>query len=105
MAAVEGKLEEMKIHYIKNRVEEGGVFVDQLFFHDPDGFMIEICDCENIPVVPLAGEPVRLCARPGTFKQTVPDQQSRVQVQPAPLPSATKCLPAIQMEGGVPLVN
>lgn len=53
MQVVESKLEEMKIKFVKRTVEEGGVYVDQLFFHDPDDFMIEICNCENLPVVPL----------------------------------------------------
>ncbi|XP_052198567.1 glyoxylase I 4-like [Diospyros lotus] len=56
MAAVEKKLKEMEIRYVKSRVEEGGIYVDQLFFHDPDGSMIEICNCDNLPVVPLAGD-------------------------------------------------
>ncbi|CAL0332624.1 unnamed protein product [Lupinus luteus] len=42
------------INYVKNKVEENGINVDQLFFHDPDGCMIEICNCDNIPVVPLS---------------------------------------------------
>ncbi|KAF5741979.1 hypothetical protein HS088_TW09G00018 [Tripterygium wilfordii] len=54
MSTVERKLNEMKVEYAKSRVEEGGVYVDQLFFHDPDGCMIEICNCDNLPVIPLA---------------------------------------------------
>lgn len=54
MQMVEKKLQDMRIKYVKRRVEEGGLYVDQLFIHDPDGFMIEICNCENLPVVPLA---------------------------------------------------
>lgn len=55
MDTVEKKLKEMKIDYVQCRVEEGGIYVDQLFFHDPDGSMIEICNCDNLPVVPLGG--------------------------------------------------
>ncbi|EPS59665.1 hypothetical protein M569_15140, partial [Genlisea aurea] len=62
MATVEKKLKQMGIDWVRARVEEGGVYVDQLFFHDPDGFMIEICNCDNIPVVPLAGEVVHACS-------------------------------------------
>ncbi|KAK9137682.1 hypothetical protein Sjap_008276 [Stephania japonica] len=54
MAAVEKKLKELNFNYIARTVEEGGIYVDQLFFHDPDGFMIEICNCEELPVIPLA---------------------------------------------------
>ncbi|KAK7328376.1 hypothetical protein VNO77_22481 [Canavalia gladiata] len=56
IAAVENRLKQLKIEYVKCRVEESGIYVDQLFFHDPDGTMIEICDCDNIPVVPLFSE-------------------------------------------------
>lgn len=63
MGMVEKKLQELGIKHIRARVEEGGVYVDQLFFHDPDGFMIEICNCDNLPVIPLAGEMLRSCSR------------------------------------------
>ncbi|KNA19963.1 hypothetical protein SOVF_056530 [Spinacia oleracea] len=53
VAMVESTLKEMEIDCVKNRVMEGGISVDQLFFHDPDGFVIEVCDCNNLPVVPL----------------------------------------------------
>lgn len=60
MKLVVQKLEEMKIEYVTAVVEEGGVQVDQLFFHDPDGYMIEICNCENLPVLPLSSCPLKL---------------------------------------------
>ncbi|KAL8230385.1 hypothetical protein R6Q57_000163 [Mikania cordata] len=64
MGMVETKLKEMGIAYKRQQVEEGGIYVDQLFFHDPDGFMIEICNCDNLPVIPIAGEMVRSsCSR------------------------------------------
>ncbi|KAL0915314.1 hypothetical protein M5K25_015723 [Dendrobium thyrsiflorum] len=53
LAAVEKKLKEMEISYIHRRVKEWGLYVDQLFFHDPDGFMIKICNFENLPMIPL----------------------------------------------------
>ncbi|KAI3525122.1 hypothetical protein L2E82_02449 [Cichorium intybus] len=56
MGAVEKKLKEMGIEYKKQRVEECGIYIDQLFFHDPDGFMIEICNCDILPVIPIAAE-------------------------------------------------
>lgn len=52
MEAVQRRLKEMGVRYVQRRVEEGGVYVDQIFFHDPDGFMIEICNCENLELVP-----------------------------------------------------
>ena len=63
MEAVEKKLKEMDINHVRARVEEGGIQVDQLFFHDPDGFMVEICNCECLPVIPLVGEVARSCSR------------------------------------------
>ena len=60
---MEKKLKEMELEYVRAIVEEGGVYVEQLFFHDPDGFMIEICNCDNLPVIPLAGEMARSCSR------------------------------------------
>ncbi|KAF2317979.1 hypothetical protein GH714_041304 [Hevea brasiliensis] len=62
MAIVEKKLKDMKIEYVKGKVEEGGMHVDQLFFHDPDGFMIEICNCDVLPVIPLAGDAILSCS-------------------------------------------
>jgi len=59
---VEKKLEEMEIKYVKKRVEEDGMEVDQLFFHDPDGMMIEICNCDNLPVIPLAHDVMFSCS-------------------------------------------
>ncbi|KAJ9563512.1 hypothetical protein OSB04_008672 [Centaurea solstitialis] len=53
MGAMERKLKEFGIKYMKRTVggEEDGV-IDQLFFNDPDGFMIEICNCENVTLKP-----------------------------------------------------
>ncbi|KAF3437363.1 hypothetical protein FNV43_RR20116 [Rhamnella rubrinervis] len=50
MRAVEEKLKERNVKYIKRTVEddEDGTAIDQMFFDDPDGFMIEICICENL---------------------------------------------------------
>ncbi|XWS40387.1 hypothetical protein CRYUN_Cryun18bG0136900 [Craigia yunnanensis] len=60
MKLVMRKLEEMKIEYVTAVVTEGGVKVDQLFFHDPDGYMVEICNCQNLPVLPLSSCPLKL---------------------------------------------
>ncbi|KAG6436921.1 hypothetical protein SASPL_101827 [Salvia splendens] len=53
MEAMVKKLKEMNIKYMKRRVgEQEGAAIDQLFFKDRDGFMIEICNCENLKLVP-----------------------------------------------------
>ncbi|XP_058732523.1 glyoxylase I 4-like [Vicia villosa] len=82
MGAVEKKLQEMKIEYVKNRVEENGIYVDQLFFHDPDGSMIEICNCDNIPVVPLPENKAWSCSR---FNCNVPNRQQQQIQQMIPM--------------------
>ncbi|KAI7985059.1 hypothetical protein ACSBR2_042748 [Camellia fascicularis] len=82
MAVVEKKLKEMGIECMRQMVEEGGIHVDQLFFHDPDGFMIEICNCDNIPIVPLSGEVVRSCSQVNLQKKMQHQQQQIQVVQP-----------------------
>ncbi|KAM6580239.1 hypothetical protein CsatA_004013 [Cannabis sativa] len=82
MSTVENKLEEMDIKYEKRRVEEGGIFVDQLFFHDPDGLMIEICNCDNLPVIPLTEESVQSCSRISCNVNQMQQQQQQQQQQP-----------------------
>ncbi|CAA7391948.1 unnamed protein product [Spirodela intermedia] len=52
---VRTKLEEMSIDHVVAAVSaEDGVEVGQLFFHDPDGNMVEICDCQKLPVLPVS---------------------------------------------------
>ncbi|KAF7028511.1 hypothetical protein CFC21_040422 [Triticum aestivum] len=64
MEAVQRRLKELGIRYVQRRVEEGGIHVDQIFFHDPDGFMIEVCTCDNLPVIPLVTQLDAACAQP-----------------------------------------
>ncbi|KAJ0971239.1 hypothetical protein J5N97_019198 [Dioscorea zingiberensis] len=83
MSMVERKLKEMGISYIQRQVEDGGVYVEQLFFHDPDGLMIEICNCDNLPVIPLLNEdPIKLCRIASIKKQ----QKQMVQCQAPTVP-------------------
>lgn len=67
MQLVESRLQDLRIQYVKRRVEEGGLYVDQIFIHDPDGFMIEICNCENLPVVPLQASASQACRFPSAI--------------------------------------
>ncbi|CAL9046042.1 glyoxylase I 4-like [Musa acuminata AAA Group] len=60
MQALKRKLERTGVEYVTAVVEEGSVQVRQLFFHDPDGHMIEICNCDDLPVLPLSSCPVKL---------------------------------------------
>lgn len=109
MVAVERRLKELGIPYIQRCVEEGGIYVDQIFFHDPDGFMIEICNCDKLPVVPLAGQNFAMaaCKRVASVKQQqVPMPVAQVaQATPAPTAAAaSQCIPApnpaLQRVGG-----
>ncbi|XP_060188095.1 glyoxylase I 4-like [Lycium barbarum] len=51
---VKKRLDEMEMRYVTAVVEEEGIKVDQVFFHDPDGYMIEMCNCDNIPIVAIS---------------------------------------------------
>ncbi|RWW30289.1 hypothetical protein GW17_00005139 [Ensete ventricosum] len=55
MGAMEQRLKDLGVKYLRRTInEEQGSPIDQLFFNDPDGFMIEICNCENLELVPAA---------------------------------------------------
>ncbi|XP_059641750.1 glyoxylase I 4-like [Cornus florida] len=64
---VKRRLKDMGMKYVTAVVEEDGIMVDQVFFHDPDGYMIEICNCDNIPVLPISSCPFKL--RDGSYKK------------------------------------
>lgn len=58
----------MGMRYVTALVEaDDGIKVDQVFFHDPDGYMIELCNCENIPILPLSSCPFK--PRGSSFKK------------------------------------
>uniref|UniRef100_A0A6M2EK36 VOC domain-containing protein n=1 Tax=Populus davidiana TaxID=266767 RepID=A0A6M2EK36_9ROSI len=67
---VKRRLQEMGMRYVTAVVEEDGIMVDQVFFHDPDGYMVEICNCDNIPILPLSSCPFK--PRMGSFKKAAP---------------------------------
>lgn len=60
MSVVEKKLKKRNIKYLRRTVEEGGESIDQLFFHDPDCFMIEVCNCDKLTLVPLCSCSTRI---------------------------------------------
>lgn len=53
LKAVAEQLKLLGLDFVKQEIDEAGVHVTQLFFHDPDNNMIEICNCDLIPVIPL----------------------------------------------------
>lgn len=62
MEALEKRLKEVNVKYMKRTVGDGkDAAIDQLFFNDPDGFMVEICNCENLELKPRdSGDAIRL---------------------------------------------
>ncbi|RZC66552.1 hypothetical protein C5167_010245 [Papaver somniferum] len=64
---VKKKPREMGTKYETALVEEGGVFVNQLFFHDPDGYMIDICNCDNLPIIPLSSSACPMLKKPKSY--------------------------------------
>lgn len=54
MEKMEQKLKDQDVKYMKRIVEdeENGTAIDQLFFNEANGFMIEICNCKNLKLVP-----------------------------------------------------
>jgi len=64
LSEVEERLVNSCVEYIKQCVvEEEGIRVTQVFFHDPDNNMIEICNCDEFPLV-LLGDAVAVAAEP-----------------------------------------
>ncbi|XP_019177476.1 PREDICTED: uncharacterized protein LOC109172708 [Ipomoea nil] len=72
---VKRRLEEMGMKYATAVVEEEGITVDQVFFHDPDGYMVEICNCDNLPMLPISSAASCPLRRPD-FTSTAPAQPS-----------------------------
>mmetsp|Transcript_11277 Transcript_11277/g.24303 ORF Transcript_11277/g.24303 Transcript_11277/m.24303 type:complete len:261 (+) Transcript_11277:203-985(+) len=58
LSDVEDRLKACDIEYVKQSVCEDGIRISQLFFHDPDNNMIEVCNCDLLPVVPLEDVPL-----------------------------------------------
>eukprot|EP00210_Caulerpa_lentillifera_P007991 g7630.t1 len=46
-------LKEKEIPFVTQDVMEGGITINQVFFHDPDHNMIEICNCDQLPVIEI----------------------------------------------------
>ncbi|KAG7673688.1 hypothetical protein Ndes2526B_g02855 [Nannochloris sp. 'desiccata'] len=53
LAEIEACLKSHNISYKMQYVTEGGFTVPQVFFHDPDNNMLEICPCDCLPLVPV----------------------------------------------------
>nr|AAK97724.1 At2g28420/T1B3.6 [Arabidopsis thaliana]AAL31129.1 At2g28420/T1B3.6 [Arabidopsis thaliana] len=84
MEALEKRLKEVKVKYIKRTVgDEKDAAIDQLFFNDPDGFMVEICNCENLELVPChSADAIRLPEDRHAPPVALPDSSNRRMPQP-----------------------
>ncbi|OMO84602.1 hypothetical protein COLO4_21955 [Corchorus olitorius] len=69
---VKRRLQDMGMKYVTAVVEDEGNRVDQVFFHDPDGYMIELCNCENIPILPLSSCTFKSSALNSFIKKAAP---------------------------------
>ena len=56
LAEIEHCLESHNVKYKMQYVTEGGITVPQVFFHDPDDNMLEICPCDCLPICPITDE-------------------------------------------------
>ncbi|KAB5540991.1 hypothetical protein DKX38_013965 [Salix brachista] len=54
MKALEQRLKQFNVEYTTRTMDDdrNGTRIDQLFFRDSDGYVIEICNCENLKLVP-----------------------------------------------------
>lgn len=55
MEGMEERLKKMNVKYMKKTMDAkdgNGTVMDQMFFNDPDGFMVEVCNCEDLMLVP-----------------------------------------------------
>jgi len=51
--AVARELDQRGVPFVRAFVQEGGFQVSQIFIHDPDENMIELCNCGSLPTLPL----------------------------------------------------
>ncbi|KAL1223857.1 Glyoxylase I 4 [Cardamine amara subsp. amara] len=52
MEALEQRLKEVNVKYLKRTVsDQKDAAIDQIYFNDPDDFIVEICNCENLELV------------------------------------------------------
>lgn len=82
MLVVENGLKELNVNFKRQVVEEGGVLVDQLFFHDPDNHMIEVCNCQLLPVVPLSNCPPCCISRSSSLSNHSPKGSPKAGIMP-----------------------
>lgn len=53
LSIIESMLEALGIEFVKETTNEQGMVLEQIFFHDLDHNMIEICNCDTLPVCVL----------------------------------------------------
>lgn len=53
LRGVKASLKSMGVEYVEQDLVENDVTLNQIFLQDPDYNMIEICNCDNFPILPL----------------------------------------------------
>ncbi|KAF2567597.1 hypothetical protein F2Q68_00024994 [Brassica cretica] len=88
MEALEKRLKEVDVKYIKRTVgEQEDAAIDQLFFNDPDGFMVEICNCENLELKPRDSADAIPPAPAPSDDDADDDSEEETENFPSPTPS------------------
>ena len=77
LADVQARLAARGIPTAREAVTEAGLVVTQLFFHDPDRNMIEVCDCHALPTVAMDGTVLLGAAACGLPKKGEVEQHHR----------------------------
>ncbi|KAI4375492.1 hypothetical protein MLD38_013354 [Melastoma candidum] len=62
---------------------EGGIQVNQIFFQDPDGYMVEIYNCENLPVLPISSCPLKVPKPANSYHEHPQSSEAQCTVQVA----------------------
>eukprot|EP00798_Chlamydomonas_sp_ICE-L_P016653 gene16653-22904_t len=90
---VEGRLRSAGIPFVRQTVFEDGLQVQQIFFHDPDGAMLEVCNCDVLPIEFLelqatvqACLPCQAVAQAAIITQQKQEQQQEQQINCAVQP-------------------
>eukprot|EP00245_Coleochaete_scutata_P016002 TRINITY_DN731_c0_g1_i1.p1 TRINITY_DN731_c0_g1~~TRINITY_DN731_c0_g1_i1.p1 ORF type:complete len:212 (+),score=29.07 TRINITY_DN731_c0_g1_i1:304-939(+) len=113
LGEAENRLREFGITFVKRTVSEGGISITQIFFHDPDDNMIEVCNCESLPVVPLGNcvRPMRTKSQTDSSKatlDTINDSDAEDADMNKEFKAGTQCTTnplAPRMEMSVPVVS
>ncbi|CAI5478568.1 unnamed protein product [Closterium sp. Yama58-4] len=97
---VERKLSALAISFVKQQVVEDGIVVDQIFFFDPDNYMIEVCNCDLLPIVPI--DPFELSTSASPSQQLKHQELPRRVSGTPPRRLSAGCVPESGTAAGAP---